>query len=71
MKTFEQFLSDAARHGLMNLVFESAMYSLVNNLEKMVQLFKEAGVRFEVIGGVAVNAHITPRSSPKRRTCLA
>ena len=58
MKTFEQFLSDAARHGGINVVFESAMYSLVNDLEKIVRLFREAGVRFEVIGGVAVNAHI-------------
>jgi hypothetical protein len=34
------------------------MYSLINDLEKIVKALKDAGVQFEVVGGVAVNAHI-------------
>jgi len=58
MKTFEQFVSESAEHGSVNLIFESGMYSLVNDLESIVKALQHAGVRFEVVGGVAVNAHI-------------
>jgi len=34
------------------------MYSLTNDLEHIVKAFATAGVHFEIVGGVAVNAHI-------------
>lgn len=34
------------------------MYSLINDLERIVKALRDAGVEFEVVGGVAVNAHI-------------
>src|SRR5438270_13741562 len=58
MKNLEQFIADAAEHGGVNLIFEAGMYSLSNDLEQIVTALREAGVRFEVVGGVAVNAHI-------------
>ena len=58
MKTFEQFVAEAAEHGGVNLIFESGMHSLVNDVEAIVKALRDAGVDFEVIGGVAVNAHI-------------
>jgi len=59
MRTFEEFLvASAAISGGVNLVFESGMYSLISDLENITKAFHAAGVTFEVIGGVAVNAHI-------------
>jgi hypothetical protein len=58
MKTFEQFVAESAEHGSTNLIFESGMHSLVNDLEGIVKALRDAGVHFEVVGGVAVNAHI-------------
>jgi hypothetical protein len=34
------------------------MYSLLDDLERIVTVLRDAGIAFEVIGGVAVNAHI-------------
>src|ERR1035438_8738251 len=34
------------------------MYSLVNDIERIVSALRDASVPFEVVGGVAVNAHI-------------
>ncbi|HTX39233.1 MAG TPA: hypothetical protein VME43_29615 [Bryobacteraceae bacterium] len=42
----------------MNLIFEEGMYSLTNDLEQLVKALRDAGVQFEIVGGVAVNAHI-------------
>jgi hypothetical protein len=58
MRTFEQFAADSAEHGSINLIFESGMHLLVNDLEEIVTALRDAGVHFEVVGGVAVNAHI-------------
>jgi hypothetical protein len=59
MKTFDAFLAESAHHpGGVNLVFEAGMYSLSNDLEKIVAALRDAGVDFEIVGGVAVNAHI-------------
>ena len=59
-KTFEQFVSERVEQGgvTTNLLFEAGMYSLSNDLEGIVKVLRDAGVRFEVVGGVAVNAHI-------------
>lgn len=58
MRTFEQFVSESAQQGGVNIVFEAAMYSLIDDLERIVKALRDAGVHFEVVGGVAVNAHI-------------
>jgi hypothetical protein len=58
MKTFEEYLSGVARYGSFNILFENGMYSLLSDVERIVKLLREAGVSFELIGGVAVNAHL-------------
>jgi hypothetical protein len=58
MRTFEEFVTESAGYGGVNVVFEAAMYSLINDLQRIVKVLRDAGVRFEVVGGVAVNAHI-------------
>ena len=62
MKTFEAFLEESAeQHGGVNLIFETGMYSLTNDLEQIVRALRNAGVPFEIVDGVAVNAHILLR----------
>ncbi|HLK68786.1 MAG TPA: hypothetical protein VKU19_35390 [Bryobacteraceae bacterium] len=58
MRTFEQFLSENVAHGGVNIVFEAGMFALINKLEIIAKALREAGVEFEVVGGMAVNAHI-------------
>ncbi len=58
MKTFDQVLESAARHGGVNLLFEKSMYSLIDDLDRIVSVLRSAQVSFEVVGGVAVNAYI-------------
>jgi hypothetical protein len=58
MKTFEQVVMEASQYGSINLLFEQGMYSLMDDLERIVTVLREANVPFEVVGGVAVNAHV-------------
>jgi hypothetical protein len=58
LKTFEEFITGAAKSGSVNLLFEKGMYSLMDDLERIVSVLRQAGVPFEVIAGVAVNAHV-------------
>ena len=59
MKTFQEFIAEATQlHGSVNLLFEQGMYFLMDDLERIVTVLRDAKVPFEVIGGVAVNAHI-------------
>ncbi len=58
MKTFPEYLSSAAHEGTVNVLFEAGMYSLLDDLERIVNLLREARVSFEVVGGMAVNAHL-------------
>jgi hypothetical protein len=63
MVTLEEFISDSARHhATINPFFETGMYSLVADVEAIAKALESAGVAFEIIGGVAVNAHILPLS---------
>ncbi|SRR6266568_4934836 len=59
-KTFEQFVSEVVEQGSVpaHLLYEAGMYQLSNDLEGIVKVLQDAGIRFEVVGGVAVNAHI-------------
>src|SRR5438552_10202393 len=58
MQAFTEFLEGAARHGAVNLLFDSAMYSLADELEQIARVLTQANVPFEVIDGMAVNAHL-------------
>lgn len=58
MQTFKEFLVNAGRQGHVNLLFESAMYNLLDELDQIVKVLTQAGVPFAVIGGMAVNAHL-------------
>jgi hypothetical protein len=58
MKTFEEFITEASQYGSVNLLFEQGMYALMEELERIVTVFREANIPFEVVGGVAVNAHV-------------
>ncbi len=58
MKSFEDFVADSAQAGHVSLIFEQGMYFVAEDLEKLLKLFEEARAPFEVIGGVAVNAHL-------------
>lgn len=58
MQTFEEFLENAGKQGHVNLLFESAMYNLIDELDQIVKVLSQAAVPFAVIGGMAVNAHL-------------
>lgn len=58
MKTFQEAVLEASRLGSVNLLFEQGMYSLMDDLNKIVSVLRDAQVPFEVVGGVAVNAHV-------------
>lgn len=58
MQTFEAFLQNASKNGRVNLLFESAMYNLLDDLDQIIKVMTQANVAFEVIGGMAVNAHL-------------
>jgi hypothetical protein len=57
--TFEQFLQQAAKKGeAVNLMFEERLFGLVEILHKVADMFTAEGIPYEVIGGMAVAAHI-------------
>jgi hypothetical protein len=59
MKSFAQIVSETIReHGHVHVLFEQGMYFLAEDLERILQVLREAGAPFEVIGGLAVNAHL-------------
>ena len=70
MQTFQQFLASEATQGGVNLLFESAMYSLVDELERIARILTDAKVAFEVIGGMAVNAHLLASQQRSRTFAL-
>ena len=57
MKTYERL----PEVGSVNLLFDQAMYSLYDDLARITQVLGDAGVPYELIGGVAVLAHILNR----------
>lgn len=61
MKSFDAFLAESAEYGTgLNPVFEAGRYSLSSDLEKIATTLRDAGASFEIVDGVAVNAHILP-----------
>ena len=61
--SFPEFLQSALQQGPTNIIFEFGMYSLYEDLQNLLLVFKAAGVPFEIIGGVAVNAHLVAASA--------
>jgi hypothetical protein len=59
MKSFTQVVSETIHeYGHVHVLFEQGMYFLAEDLERILQVFRETGAPFEVIGGLAVNAHL-------------
>ena len=66
MKTFTEFVSDSLTEGHTNILFESGMYSLGEDLERILNVFGEASIPFEIVGGTAVLAHILAAEKGRR-----
>ena len=66
MPTFSEFLESAGNRSHVNLLFESAMYHLIDELDQIVKVLTEAGVPFAVVGGMAVNAHLVSSQQGSR-----
>lgn len=66
MQTFNEFLADIGKQGRINLLFESAMYNLVDELDQIAKVLTQAEVPFAVIGGMAVNAHLVSSQQASR-----
>ena len=59
MLTLDQFLRETATKGeAINLMFEERLYGLVEIVHKVADMFTTEGVPYEIIGGMAVAAHI-------------
>ena len=59
MLSLEQFLRETATKGeAINLMFEERLYGLVEIVHKVADMFTAEGVPYEIIGGMAVAAHI-------------
>jgi hypothetical protein len=57
--TFEQFLrTTAARGEAINTLFEERLFDLVGVLHKIAQVLSDAGIPYELIGGLAVLVHV-------------
>jgi hypothetical protein len=57
--TFEQFLRDTAAKGeAVNLMFEERLFGLVEILHRVADMFTAEEIPYEMIGGMAVAAHI-------------
>ena len=54
----------------MNLLFDQAMYSLHDDLARIVEVLGASGVPYELVGGVGVLAHIL-RRDPSRSLSVA
>jgi hypothetical protein len=58
MKSFAEVVAEAVRQGGFNLLFEHGMYSLMEDLQRIVTVLRDAEIPFEVVGDLAVNAHV-------------
>jgi len=57
--TFEQFLRTTAAEGkAINTLFEERLFDLVGVLHKITRVFSDAGIPYELIGGLAVLIHV-------------
>ena len=59
MKTFHDFLVEAEKKGeVVNLAFEQNLFRLVSILDRIVGVVTDAGVAYELVGGLAVLIHL-------------
>jgi hypothetical protein len=57
--TFGQFLRDRAAEGdVINTVFEERLFEQVDVLQRVAGVFREAGLLWELVGGLAVLIHV-------------
>jgi hypothetical protein len=59
MSAFRRFLEETAAKGeVLNLVFEERLFQLVGLLHRIAGSLEAAGVRYELVGGMAVLVHV-------------
>lgn len=59
MVTFAEFLGNAAsRREFVNVLFEERVFELIGTLQKLSQPLEDAGVPYELVGGLAVFLHV-------------
>ena len=68
MRTFEQFLADAAQKGeVVNTLFEERLFDLVGVLNKITDALTAEHISYELIGGLAVLIHVE-EANPEHST---
>ncbi len=59
MPNFLEFVKDAARKGeILNTLFEERVFELVGALDRVVKPLEQAGISYELVGGMAVFVHV-------------
>ena len=59
MLSFQDFVASAARSGtVVNLLFEKQVFALVGTLDRIVKVLEQAGISYELVGGMAVFVHV-------------
>jgi hypothetical protein len=59
MLSFQDFVADAAQKGkVVNLLFEQRVFALVGTLDRIAKVFEQAGIPYELVGGMAVFVHV-------------
>ncbi len=59
MLSFQDFVDGAARSGkVVNLLFEQPVFALVGTLDRIVKVLEQAGISYELVGGMAVFVHV-------------
>lgn len=59
MLSFQDFVTSAARSGkVVNLLFEQRVFALVGTLDRIAKVFEQAGISYELVGGMAVFVHV-------------
>ena len=64
--SFEKHLRESVHDGHVNLVFEYGQFLMKEDLQRLLELFKAAGVPFELIGGIAVNVYLMQKEQRSR-----
>jgi hypothetical protein len=59
MLSFQSFVASAARSGkVVNLLFEQQVFALVGLLDRIAKILEQAGIPYELVGGMAVFVHV-------------
>ncbi len=69
VQTFEEYLRATYRSGgMVNAVFEEKVYHLVGVLSRIADVFASENIPYELIGGLAVLAHVQDVAPDEERT---